>query len=61
MLHLSASFSLFRLLFLFLVGSLSCLVVARVAEVLCVCVCVRAFPGPLPLGVCVCVFFVSRQ
>jgi hypothetical protein len=47
-LHLSASFSLFRLFFLFLVGSLSCLVVAGVAEVLCVCVCVCVyfmFPG----------------
>ncbi len=57
MLHLSASFSLFRLLFLFLVGSLSCLVVARVAEVLCVCVCVCArLPRPPPIG-CVCVCF----
>jgi hypothetical protein len=57
-LHLSASFSLFRLFFLFFGGvSLSCLVVAGVAEVLCVCVCARALPAPLPLGVCVCVCF----
>ncbi len=63
MLHLSASFSLFSLFFLFLVGSLPCLVVAGVAEVLCVCVCVcLCTPSPPPshwvcVCVCVCVFF----
>jgi hypothetical protein len=57
-LHLSASFSLFSLFFLFLVGSLPCLVVAGVAEVLCVCVCVcLCMPSPPPSHwVCVCVF-----